>query len=55
MQNTNKKEDHESALKKDMIPVITKFMDGKYKFRSPNLINLNILDDYLTQPFVVCK
>ena len=52
VQNTNKKEDHESELKKDMIPVITKFMDGKYKFRSPNLINLNILDDYLTQPFV---
>ena len=50
--NTNKKEDHESELKKDMIPVITKFMDEKYKFRNPNLINLNILDDYLTPPFV---
>ena len=50
--NTNKKEDHESELKKNMVPVITKFMDEKYKFRNPNLINLNILDDYLTQPFV---
>ena len=50
--NTNKKEDHESELKKGVIPVITKFMDGKYKFRNPNLINLNILDDYLTLPFV---
>ena len=50
--NTNKKEEHESELKKNMIPVITKFMDDKYKFRQPNLINLNILDDYLTQPFV---
>ena len=50
--NTNKKEEHESELKKDTIPVITKFMGEKYKFRHPNLINLNILDDYLTQPFV---
>ena len=50
--NTNKKEDQESELKKDTIPVITKFMGEKYKFRNPNLINLNILDDYLTQPFV---
>ena len=50
--NTNKKEEHESELKKNMIPVITKFMDDKYKFRQPNLINLNILDDYLTPNFV---
>ena len=50
--NTIKKEPDESELKRDIIPVITKFMDDKYKFRHPNLINLNILDDYLTPFFV---
>ena len=50
--NTNKKEDHESELKKEMVPIITKFMEEKYKFRNPNLVSLNILDDYLTEPFV---
>ena len=50
--NTIKNEDHESELKKDIIPVIVKFMDDKYKFRYPNLISLNILDDYLNPEFV---
>ena len=50
--NTIKKDDHESELKKDIIPVITKFMDDKYKFRYPNLISLSILDDYLNPEFV---
>ena len=27
-------------------------MNDKYKFRYPNLISLNILDDYLTPEFV---
>ena len=27
--NTNKKEDHESELKKEMVPIITKFMEEK--------------------------
>ena len=27
-------------------------MDNKYKFRYPKLINLNILDDYISQEFV---
>ena len=27
-------------------------MEEKYKFRNPNLVSLNILDDYLTEPFV---
>jgi len=35
-----------------MIPIITKFMEEKYKFRNPNLVSLNILDDYLTDNFV---
>ena len=50
--NTIKNEEHKSVLKKDIIPVIVKFMDDKYKFRHPNLISLNILDDYLTTEFV---
>ena len=50
--NIIKNEAHESELKRDIIPVITKFMNNKYKFRNPNLINLNILDDYLTPEFV---
>ena len=50
--NTIANESNESNLKKDMIPVISKFMDEKYKFRSPNLINLNILDDYLNPELV---
>ncbi|MBP3801733.1 MAG: hypothetical protein J6I85_06920, partial [Clostridia bacterium] len=50
--NTIKKDDHESELKKDIIPVITKFMNDKYNFRYPNLISLNILDDYLNPEFV---
>ena len=50
--NTIKNESNESELKKDIIPVITKFMNEKYKFRYPNLINLNIYDDYLSPEFV---
>ena len=50
--NTIKNESNESEIKKDIIPVITKFMDEKYKFRYPNLINLNIYDDYLSPEFV---
>ncbi|MBP5693836.1 MAG: hypothetical protein J6X03_00025, partial [Bacilli bacterium] len=50
--NTIKNEDHESELKKDIIAVIVKFMEDKYKFRYPNLISLNVLDDYLTPEFV---
>ena len=50
--NTIKKESNDSELKKDIIPVITKFMDEKYKFRQPNLINLDILDDYLDPEFI---
>ena len=44
--NTIANESNDSNLKKEMIPVISNFMDEKYKFRSPKLINLNILDDY---------
>ena len=50
--NTIKNEPHESPLKKDIIPVIVKFMEDKYKFRYPNLICLYILDDYLSPEFV---
>ena len=50
--DTIKNESNESELKKNIIPVINKFMDNKYKFRQPNLINLNILDDYLDPNFV---
>ncbi len=50
--NTLQDEDNESEIKKIFVPVITKFMNDKYKFRYPNLINLNILDDYLTSDFV---
>ena len=50
--NTFQDEDNESEIKKIFVPVITKFMNDKYKFRYPNLINLNILDDYLTSDFV---
>ena len=37
--NTLKNEEHKSVLKKDIIPVIVKFMDDKYKYRYPNLIS----------------
>ena len=50
--NTLKNENPESELKKDIIPVIVNFMDNKYKFRYPNLISLNILDEYLKPDFV---
>jgi len=50
--NTIKNESHESPLKKDIIPVVTNFMDQKYKFRYPNLICLNMLDEYLNPTFV---
>ena len=50
--NTLQDEDNESEIKKIFVPVITKFMNDKYKFRYPNLINLNILDDYISQEFV---
>ena len=49
--NTVKKESDDSPIKKDIIPVVTKFMDDKYKYRNPNLVNLNILDDYLKPEF----
>ena len=50
--NSIKNESDEIELKKDIIPVITDFMDNKFKFRQQNLINLNILDDYLKPEFV---
>ena len=50
--STIKDENHESELKRDIIPVIVKFMEDKYKFRYPNFISLNILDDYLIPEFV---
>jgi len=50
--NTIKNENDESSLKQETIPVVTKFMENKYKFRNPNLICLNILDEYLKPDFV---
>ena len=50
--NTIKNEDDESSLKNETIPVVTKFMENKYKFRNPNLICLNILEEYLKPEFV---
>ena len=40
-----------SATKEDIIPIITNFMINKPKFRYPNLVNLKILDKYLTPQF----
>ena len=40
-----------SAAKEDIIPIITNFMINKPKFRYPNLVNLKILDKYLTPQF----
>ena len=50
--NTLKNEPNDSEFKRDIIPVITKFMEEKYKFRYPNLINLTILDEYLNPEFI---
>ena len=50
--DTLKNEGHDSELKKGIIPVVVNFMDNKYKFRYPNLICLNILDEYLNPSFV---
>ena len=51
--STIKNEKNESELKK-ILYVIVNFMDDQYKFRYPNLISLNILDDYLNQEVVTC-
>ena len=41
-----------SQLNEDIIPIIINLMIKKPKFRYPNLINLRILDNYLTQEFI---
>ena len=49
--NTVLNESDDSPIKKDIIPVVTEFMDVKFNYRNPNLVNLNILDDYLKPEF----
>ena len=41
-----------TPIKNDLIPVIVNFMETKPKFRYPNLVNLKILDNYLTDDYV---
>ena len=47
IKNTNN-----SQIKEDIIPIIHNFMIKKPKFRYPNLVNLKILDNYLTPEFI---
>ena len=46
------KSNKNSQINEDIIPIIINIMIKKPKFRYPNLINLRILDNYLTQEFI---